>query len=40
MGVVYNTPNETTLAAMKEAKDPDNLESLDIDSLREYIAAL
>ncbi len=37
---VYNEPNETTIAAMKEAKERKNLETLDLAKFKEFIASL
>lgn len=37
---VCNEPNETTLAAMEEAECSQNLETLDIDNLKDYINSL
>ncbi|MCD8312734.1 MAG: toxin-antitoxin system protein [Bacteroidales bacterium] len=33
LDVVYREPNETTLAAMKEAENGTNLETMDVDNL-------
>ena len=40
MEKVYNEPNETTIAAMKEAKEGKNLETLDLAKFKEFIASL
>ena len=40
MDVVYDEPNEETLAAMKEAKDGKNLEALDLKKFKEFVASL
>jgi hypothetical protein len=39
MESVFNEPNETTLAAMKEAENGD-LETLELDNFKQYIASL
>lgn len=40
MESVYNEPNETTLAAMKEAESGKKLETLDLDNFKNYVASL
>lgn len=40
MDVVYDEPNEETLAAMKEAKEGKNLEALDLKKFKEFVASL
>ncbi len=40
MDVVYNRPNSITLRAMQEAKQKDDLETLDTDNLDSLIEAL
>ena len=40
MDVVYRTPNKETLAAMEEAKDNRNLETINLDNLEEFIESL
>lgn len=40
MDAVYREPNEETLAAMKEAKENKNLETLDLDTFEEFVASL
>jgi hypothetical protein len=40
MDSVYGEPNETTLNAMKEAKDTKGLESLDMNNFEDFIASL
>ena len=40
MDVVYRTPNEETLAAMEEAKDNRNLETINLDNLEGFIGSL
>lgn len=40
MDVVYNRPNPITLRAMQEAKQKDDLETLDTDNLESLIEAL
>jgi hypothetical protein len=39
MESVFNEPNETTLAAMKEAENGD-LETLELDNFKQYVASL
>lgn len=40
MDVVANNPNKLTLAAMKEARENRNLETLDANNLEDIIASL
>ena len=40
MDVVYRTPNKETLAAMEEAKDNRNLETINLDTLEGFIESL
>lgn len=40
MDIVSNNPNKLTLAAMKEARENHNLETLDVANLEETIASL
>ena len=40
MDIVYKNPNKTTLAAMQEAKDNENLHTLDLDSFENFVASL
>ena len=40
MDVVYRTPNKETLAAMEEAKDNRNLETISLDNLEGFIESL
>lgn len=40
MDVVYRSPNDETLAAMKEAKEGRNLEKLNLDTLGDYVKSL
>lgn len=40
MDVVYRTPNKETLAAMEEAKDNRNLETINLDNLEGFIGSL
>ena len=40
MGLVYRKPNSTTLAALQEAQESDNLETLDIENFDAFIASL
>lgn len=39
MDSVYNEPNETTLAAMKESES-EELETLELDNFKKYVASL
>ena len=40
LDAVYREPNEETLAAMKDAKENGNLETLDLDSFEKYVESL
>lgn len=40
LDAVYRVPNDETLAAMKEAKENKNLETLDLDSFEEFVESL
>lgn len=40
LDAVYREPNEETLAAMKDAKENKNLETLDLDNLEKYVESL
>lgn len=40
MDAVYRTPNARTLAAMKEAREGDNLETINLDNLEGFIESL
>lgn len=40
MDVVYRTPNKETLAAMEEANDNRNLETINLDNLEGFIESL
>ena len=40
MDAVYNNPNKLTLAAMKEARENRDLETLDVNNLDSVIASL
>ena len=40
MDAVYRTPNAQTLAAMKEAREGDNLETINLDNLEGFIESL
>ena len=40
MHIVYRKPNVTTLAAIKEAQESDDLENLDLENLETLIASL
>ena len=40
MAIVYRKPNKTTLAAIKEAQESDNLETLNMENFESFIASL
>ncbi|MGM9735264.1 MAG: toxin-antitoxin system HicB family antitoxin [Candidatus Cryptobacteroides sp.] len=40
MEAVYDEPNEETVAAMAEAKEGKNLETLDLAKFKEFVASL
>lgn len=40
MDVAYNTPNPTTVAAMKEAQDESTLSAVNMDSYDSFISSL
>ena len=40
MAFVSESPNKTTLAAMKEAEEGKNLETLDLDNFRSFVDSL
>ena len=40
LDAVYREPNEETLAAMKDAKENGNLETLDLDNFEKYVELL
>lgn len=40
MAFVAERPNKTTLAAMKEAEESDNLETLDLRNFRSFVESL
>lgn len=40
LDAVYREPNEETLAAMKDAKENKNLETLDLDNFEKYVESL
>lgn len=40
LDAVYREPNDETLAAMKEAKENKNLETLNLDSFEEFVESL
>ena len=40
MDAVYRTPNAQTRAAVKEARENDNLESINLDNLEGFIDSL
>lgn len=40
MAFMEEKPNKTTMAAMKEAENSENLESLDMDNFRSFVDSL
>lgn len=40
MDAVYSTPNAVTMAAVKEAREDKNLETINLDNLEEFIESL
>jgi hypothetical protein len=40
MDVAYHTPNATTIAAMKEAENDENLTTVDMDNFDSFIKSL
>jgi len=40
MDVVYRTPNEETLEAIREAIEGKNLQTLDVDNFESFVASL
>ncbi len=40
MDAVYRTPNAKTMAAVKEARENDNLETINLDNLEGFIESL
>ncbi len=40
MDVVYNTPNATTVAAMKETENEENLTTVNMDSYESFLKSL
>ena len=40
MDAVYRNPNAKTMAAVKEARENDNLETINLDNLEEFIESL
>lgn len=40
LDVVFNEPNEETIAAMNEAKESKTLDSLDLAKFKEFVASL
>lgn len=40
MDAVYRTPNAKTMAAVKEAREDDNLETINLDNLEGFIDSL
>lgn len=40
MEAMYLTPNDETLAAMKEAESGEELETLDLDNFKSYVKSL
>lgn len=40
MDAVYRIPNAQTMAAVKEAREDENLETINLDNLEEFIESL
>lgn len=40
MDIVYNEPNDETIAAINEAKSGKSLETLDLAKFKEFVASL
>lgn len=40
MEIAFSTPNDVTLSAMKEAKEGNNLETLDLNHFDEFVESL
>lgn len=40
MDAAYRTPNAVTMAAVKEAREDKNLETINLDNLEEFIESL
>lgn len=40
MDVAFNTPNEATIAAMKEAQNEDNLSTVDMNNYESFLKSL
>jgi hypothetical protein len=40
VGITRNTPNATTIAAMKEAENGENLTTVDMDNFDSFIKSL
>ena len=40
MAIINRKPNKTTLAAIKEAQESDNLETLNVENFESFIASL
>lgn len=40
MDAVYRTPNAQTMVAVKEARENENLETINLDNLEEFIESL
>lgn len=40
MELVYKCPNQTTVDAIKEAQSDEELETLDLENFKEYVAKL
>ena len=40
MDAVYRIPNSQTMAAVKEAREDENLETINLDNLEEFIESL
>ncbi len=40
MDIIYRKPNEITLKAMREAESGEELETLDLNNFKDYVASL
>ncbi len=40
LDILYDVPNETTIAAMKEIESGEELETLDLDHFDEFVSSL
>ena len=40
MGIVYRKPNKVTLAAIKEAQEDKNLETLNMENFESFVASI